>query len=263
MEKHSRITVIKRNKNMPSKKHNESVLVRTLAVHQAPWFPIRQHWHQAPAICARRRGETPNGLKPTDGNRMRFSRERDDLQSRGLIGARDVLTEAGLRLARALVWPFTRSELAEAVDRMQAAVGRGDCLSYRGPTFVPEQLICGATWGEQVAMLQQCFLPLLCDGHIVSASESVGFAYYAQGDSVNLDAVIDGVVEDGVEFCDRMHDVYAREVKRCRTEMLGDANFYSELGELPIGARRLDSTRDALDLTGIEPLFSMEAATSE
>ena len=237
----------------------EDLLVRTLAVQQAPWPPIRRHWESAPAIHARRRGEVPTGIAANDGNRMRLSREREDLQSRGLLTGLAMLTPEGKRLARALVWPFDAAELAMGVDRLTAAIGGGDYVDYRGHAMVPEQLICGEWWGDQVALLQQLFLPLLSDGEILSFSETDGRAYYAPGSDANLSAVVDAIAEPGVEFSETLAKVYEAEYKRCRHQMLDDRDYWSELGELPVPPMSLVSKHSHRDLSGIAPLFDVEA----
>src|SRR5688500_1839843 len=105
----------------------EKLLTILLARTESPWRPIRQHWREAPAICAARQATLLPATSGGNGNASRWKRDqgsRDALSESGLY--RDgVVTPTGRKLARSWTWPFSVHQLTEAVDRIERCVSAG------------------------------------------------------------------------------------------------------------------------------------------
>jgi hypothetical protein len=256
----------KMTRDFPAK----SLAVRTLAAYEAPWLPIRNQFAKAGAICARRRGDV---LLSVGGGREQQRalqvRQRDALAAAGLLVGRS-LTPLGRRLVRSWTWPYQKSELRTALNRIVRAVARGDVLD--DPTdapAVPQELITGTAydtpnWKRDVGMLTMLFLPLLADGVLISCSSPVGDVAYgfSDGRGGNIRRIVDEAIGDE-EFNEELADAYSREFRRCRGEILADAGYYAELGELPYGGNGLKSGRDSIAPKGIRRLFPAEAAAAD
>ncbi len=211
-------------------KPSSNYLVRLLAAHEAPWLPIRQHWDAAPSIHARRDGVACVGLAGgAEAARQQTTRQRTTLIEHGLvIGLK--ISPAGIALARGMSWPYTKRRLTAAVKRLTTAVADGNCVERDGVPFVAESLI-----GNDDCQSTLLLLPLLADGALLSRSTPLGEAFFGLAPGVNIKAAIATatVAGDG-EFDAAAADDYVKELIRCRRMMIGDQNYYPELGELPI-----------------------------
>jgi hypothetical protein len=239
----------------------QAVLVRLLACCEAPWLPIGTRWRQAPAIHARRRGEvaiTPGGGRAPE--RESFSRWRAELAAAGLMSGQK-LTPAGKRLARSLTWPFSPNELKLAIKRLLAAIERQDFHPNpldEGTTLVPCSHITGVYYSEQSEWLAKCFLPWLVDGALISATDAIGAVFYAPANpQVDLLALTDTVIDgQNIDFDSDLREVYYRELRRARDQMLTDSTYYPELGELPLCLTGLKSGNN--EIPKLTPIFGLD-----
>ncbi|MFO0790467.1 MAG: hypothetical protein U0805_13515 [Pirellulales bacterium] len=231
------------------------LLVRLRAVHEAPWSPNR-NWKTAGAVYQRRVGNVRLSVGGGDARRRQeISRQRDSLVADGLLVG-DTLTDDGRRLARELSYWFTKPELRLAMKRLKGCLDRGDVLDCTHAGFVPEYLIAGQVWGQQIEALQQMVAPLLADQLLQAETDSVGTCYYrlAQPWPV-VSKAAERVIVRGERFDEKLAKVFRDEYLHCRETMLADSTTYLELGCLGLPLEGLVSGREAFCTDGIRPLF--------
>jgi len=240
------------------KKQTQLMLVRRLAALESAYKPVRRHeWCKACAIfAARREGSVRAWGEGGDGrHRKAVQRYRDEATAAGLMRG-NALTPEGRRRIRGWCWPFSVADLERGVLRLADALSRGDYMQQNGRDLVPEQLLCGEWWGEQTAMLQWLFGPLLTDGVLVSHSLTNGRVFYAFMGQPDIAVIAEATVAGSPEAFDgELADAYDAAFGECRQRILADDRKHNELGDLPLVLMRLESGRDHHDLADIGPLF--------
>jgi hypothetical protein len=250
-----------REKKLPDEA--KILMVKSLAASQTPWRPIRNDQQSAGSIWLYRQLPTLRLGGGRASRREAASHWKAELVSRRLMLASGRLTPRGKQLARSWTWPFFPSELRLAVRRLREAVKRDDVHEDMpdGLAFVPEEIICGQYWGQQNALLQNCFLPWLTDGVLVCEREAgSGCAFYAVADpAVNLSRLASKVIDEREDFSEELADFYREETNRVHTDMLGyDAR--GEIGPAGLAMVELKSKRDYLapgELEKIKPIFTV------
>ncbi len=143
---------------------------------------------------------------------------------------------------------------------MQAAIDRGDVLDHECPNIppiVPETILTGQFWGEQLEYLQYAFRPFLHDGVIIAQSNSFKNVYYGfTSPTVDIGAALFEVFDDEHYFDEACADAYHAEYRRARGQLLADSWNYPEIGEMPVPLTVLNSGRSDDDLKGIKPWFA-------
>jgi len=184
-------------------------------------------------------------------------RRRDELRADGLWGGTGP-TPLGRRVARGMVWPFSRRTAQTACRRIRERVEAGDC---RDDGLVPETLIAGHPWGleedaEPLGELQAVMLPLLAEQLVESRCTVEGHCYYALGDGATDTAIRAALPSDGTKFDAGLSALYLASRDRERQTILRDRDRHQNLGEIPLAlCEPVESGRDYDDLAGIRPLF--------
>jgi hypothetical protein len=252
------------------------ILTKRLAIGDAPWLPVRKRDRDSAgasgAVClAQQKADAPSQLpgdESCDADRKRSSRATAALVRGGyLLRSRArfaSLTATGRRYARALAWPYTLAELAEAVRRLGERTAAGDATAAGYGTadgYVPETFIAGTAWGPScdtgaLACLDRLMLPVLRAGLVESASTRHGHVCYRlMSGPITADQLAELVDGDAADFRSDLADVYREQLTATRSATIAtDAG--GELGHLPIYLGLLRSHRKYDDVRGIEPLFA-------
>jgi hypothetical protein len=235
----------------PESKH---ALVRHLAWFESPCRPLRHDYTKGGAAhAARSRANYGDG---GDARRRKVNqRLRAELVAAGLLD-RNGLTFAGKMTARCWTWPYTKTELLEALNRVDFHTTAGDC---RAGGCVPETLIAGSRSGESsepFAALQALLIPAVADGAIEAHSDVFGHAFYKLVvDWPNGQGRLAVANEPDIDA--ELADAFLAEYRAVWRGILKDKKKYQEIGAIPIPVSgELVSRRDPDDVTGIQPLFA-------
>lgn len=234
----------------------QQLMAKLRAAEESAWRPLRQSdWTHASKFAAARE-KPPRPWEPADGRlRKRTQRVRDEGKNAGLLDERGELTLTGRRYIRARSWPFSASDLSEALRRIKQRVKAGDYLTaIDGLKLVPEGLLAGRYKAIDCEKLLDMLRPLMLDGLVVCRSTYAGHAFYGLPAAIQADAVLGRVLDAKVEFSSSVFAVYYHELHDIGRAIVKSETTH-DLAELPIPIEPLESGRSWDDCLGIEPLF--------